>query len=265
VTRFNDPASGHGWQATPGQPIPRAARQPAASGLLLVMLLLVWFSPLSIVAWLAGQAVILLQRRWHWWRFALASLAALGVVLAVTGPQEALRRHVFVPQHFWQYVALHFGSGPPGTRVTVGQFLWDLLATQVWLAVPVGLLAASLSVWNAERAAGGAEWSPFVRRRQRIDQRTRDRRTARLLARAGDRKLTAPALGVALDGDLTTWRQGRYVVPPAQLWGKAMAVVGAPGAGKTVTLLRLAYLAARAGRKVCFADCKAPTRHWSRP
>jgi type II secretory pathway predicted ATPase ExeA len=90
-----------------------------------------------------------------------------------------LRRHIFVPQHFWQYVALHFGFGPPGTEISVGQFLWDLLATQVWLAVP-----------------------------------------------------------------------------PMQLRGKAMAVVGAPGAGKTVTLLRLAYLAARAGRKVCFADCK---------
>ena len=35
-----------GWQATPSQPIPRAARQPAANGLLLVMLLLVWLSPL---------------------------------------------------------------------------------------------------------------------------------------------------------------------------------------------------------------------------
>jgi hypothetical protein len=63
MTRANHPAPGHGWQATPGQPIPRAARQPAANGLLLVMLVLVWFSPLSIAAWLLGQAVILLQRR----------------------------------------------------------------------------------------------------------------------------------------------------------------------------------------------------------
>jgi hypothetical protein len=256
VTRPNHPAPGHGWRATPGQPIPRAARQPAANGLLLVMLVLVWFSPLSIVVWLLGQAVILLQRRWHWWRFTLASLVAIGVVLAVGGPEDALRRHIFVPQHFWQYLALHFGFGPPGTRITISQFLWDLVATQVWLALPVGLLAASLSVWNAEWAAGGAEWSPFVRRRQRIDQRARDRRTARLLANPRDHKLSAPALGIALDGDLGSWRQGRYVVPPVDLRGHAMAVVGAPGKGKTVTLLRLAYLAGLLGRKVCFVDCK---------
>ena len=251
------PDPSRGWQASPDQPIPRAARQPAANSLLLVLLVLVWISPLSIVAWLVGQAVILLQRRWHWWRFTLAALAAIVAVLAAVGPEEALRRHIFVPQHFWQYLALHLGFGPPGSRITISQFLWDLLATQVWLAVPVGLLAASLSVWNAERAAGGAEWSPFVRRRQRIDQRTRDRKTARLVAKPRDhKKLTAPALGIALDGDLRSWRQGRYVVPPAQLRGKAMAVVGAAGAGKTITLLRLAYLAGVLGRKVCFADCK---------
>jgi hypothetical protein len=245
-----------GWQATPANPIPRAARQPAANGLLLVMLVLFWFSPLSLLAWLVGQAVILLQHCWHWWRFALAALVAIAAVLLVVGPEDALRRHIFVPQHLWQYVALHFGFGPPGTEVTVGEFLHDLLVTQVWLAVPVGLLAASLSVWNAERAAGGAEWSPFVRRRQRIDQRTRDRRIASLVMRSSAQQSGPPALGIGLDGDLTSWRHGRYVVPPDQLRGKGMAVVGAPGAGKTITLLRLAYLAALLGRKVCFVDCK---------
>jgi hypothetical protein len=257
VNRPTDPRSySGGWQATPGQPIPRAARQPAANGLLLVLLLLVWFSPLSIVAWLAGQTVILVQRRWHWWRFTLAALAWIAAVLLIVGPRQALERHIFVPQHFWQYVALHFGFGPAGTRITVGQFLWDLVTTQVWLAVPVGLLAASLSVWNAERAAGGAEWSPLVRRRQRVDQRARDRRTARLVARSTAERSGPPALGIGLDGDLRSWRQGRYVIPPVQLRGKGMAVVGAPGAGKTVTLLRLAYLAGLVGRKVCFVDCK---------
>jgi len=49
------PDPSRGWQATPDQPIPRAARQPAANGLLLIMLVLVWFSPLSIVAWLQGR------------------------------------------------------------------------------------------------------------------------------------------------------------------------------------------------------------------
>jgi FAD/FMN-containing dehydrogenase len=100
-----------GWQATHGQPIPRAARQPAANGFLLVMLLLVWFSPPSLVAWLVGQAVILLQRRWHWWRFTLASLAAIGVVLAVTGPEQALRRQ----DHHPAAPGLpRWGAGPQG-------------------------------------------------------------------------------------------------------------------------------------------------------
>jgi hypothetical protein len=185
-----------------------------------------------------------------------AALAWIAAVLLVVGPEQALRRHIFVPQHFWQYVALHFGFGPPGTRITVSQFLWDLLATQVWLAVPVGLLAASLSVWNAERAAGGAEWSPLVRRRQRINQRTRDRRTARLVARPRDHKLTAPALGVALDGDLGSWRQAATSSRRPSCGARPWRWSALPGAGKTITLLRLAYLAARAGRKVCFVDCK---------
>jgi hypothetical protein len=160
-------------------------------------------------------------------------------------------------------VALHFGFGPPGTRITVSQFLWDLVATQVWLALPVGLLAASLSVWNAERAAGGAEWSPFVRRRQRIDQRARDRRTARLLAKPRDHKLTAPALGVALDGDLGSWRQGRYVVPPVDLRGHAMAVVGAPARARPSPSSASPTWPGCWAARCASSTARAPTPPWS--
>jgi hypothetical protein len=244
------PPSGS-WHLTP-----RAAHQPSPSGLGLAVILLFWFSPLSLAVWLVGQLAILVQKRWHWHRFALAALGYLAYVLAVIGPEQALRRHFYVHTHFWQYVALLLGFGPPGAELSVGQFTHDVVLTQLWLGVPVGLLAAALAVYFAEHAAGGAEWSPLVRRRQLVEQGARNRKTAKLLAKPRDHKLSMPALGIALDGDLSTWVQGRYVVPPEHLRGKAMAIVGAPGAGKTVTLTRLAYLAGRLGRKVCFVDCK---------
>jgi hypothetical protein len=228
VTRFNQPAPGRGWQASPGQPMPRAAGQPAIHGPLLVMVLLVWFTPLSLLAWLLGAGgdlgtaslalVALHPRQPGLDRHRAAGRRSRGrpapppvcapALLGVRGPPLRLRppRH----PHHHRPVPL----GPAGHRGVAGR--------------PGGLLAASLSVWRAEWAAGGAEWSPFVRRRQRIDQRAHDRKTARLLAKPRDHQLTAPALGIALDGDLGNWRQGRYVVPPAQLRGKAMAVVGAP-------------------------------------
>jgi hypothetical protein len=243
-------------QSGPWQPTPRAARQPSPSGLGLSVFLLFWFSPLSLGVWLVGQLVILAQKRWHWHRFALAALAYTAYVLAVIGPADALRRHFYVHQHFWQYLALMLGFGPKGTKLSVATLLHDVVLTQLWLGVPVGVLAAALAVAFAEHAAGGAEWSPLVRRRALVDQRARDRKTAKLLAKPGDHKLDAPVLGIALDGDLPSWVRGRYVVPPAHLRGKAMAIVGAPGAGKTITTLRLAYVAGRMGRKVCFADCK---------
>jgi hypothetical protein len=222
----------------------------------LAVILLFWFSPISLAVWLVGQLAIVMQKRWHWHRFALAALAHIAYVLAVIGPEQALRRHFYVHQHFWQYAALLLGFGPPGATLSLGQFAHDVLMTQLWLGLPVGLLAAALAVYFAEHAAGNAEWSPLVRRRQLVDQRAAERRTARLLARPRDHRLDAPALGIALDGDLPSWVQGHYVAPPAHLRGKAMAIVGAPGAGKTITTLRLAYIAGLLGRKVCFADCK---------
>jgi hypothetical protein len=94
--RSAGPPSGS-WHLTP-----RAAHQPSPSGLGLAVILLFWFSPLSLAVWLTGQLLILVQKRWHWHRFALAALIYLGYVLAVIGPEPALRRHFYVHTYFWR-------------------------------------------------------------------------------------------------------------------------------------------------------------------
>jgi hypothetical protein len=108
------------------------------------VVLLFWFSPLSLAVWLLGQLLILVQKRWHWHRFALVALLYLAYVLAVIGPEQALRRHFYVHAHFWQYVALLLGFGPPGATLSLGQLAHDVVLTQLWLGVPVGLLAGRL-------------------------------------------------------------------------------------------------------------------------
>ena len=70
-----------------------------------------------------------------------------------------------------------------------------------------------------------------------------------------------PALGIAYPGgDLYPWlrKRGRIteVVIPEREQRLAMAVLGIPGSGKTVTLLRRVWIAARAGMRVVFVDCK---------
>jgi hypothetical protein len=71
----------------------------------------------------------------------------------------------------------------------------------------------------------------------------------------------APALGIAYPGgDLYGWlrQRGRTteVVIPAREQRLAMAVLGIPGSGKTFTLLRRVWIAARSGMRVVFLDCK---------
>jgi hypothetical protein len=250
--------------------VPRAARQSSVGLLLLTIAVLFWISPISLLVWLLGQLVIVRQTRWQWHRVALVALAAIGLVLLVAGPKAAVVRHFFVPVHFWTYVALMLGLGPAGVHVSPADMAYDLLITQFWLGLPIGLLAAALAVRAAEKAAGGAEWHPLVQRRMAVIERAKVRRAARALADVRTQeRLPALPLGVALDGDLPSWvvrtrdrarRDLRFVIPPVELRGKGMAIVGTTGSGKTVTLLRLAYLAGVQGLKVCFVDCKGTDR-----
>jgi hypothetical protein len=63
-------------------------------------------------------------------------------------------------------------------------------------------------------------------------------------------------LGHVVDGDLP-WCLGSLLVLPAEALSKHGVVIGGSGSGKTVSLLRLAYVAAKVyGYRVYFLDCK---------
>ena len=67
--------------------------------------------------------------------------------------------------------------------------------------------------------------------------------------------LTEP-LGTFLGGDLYEWvRGGQLCLPLEEMWRHG-TVVGEPGYGKTMTLLRLATIAVRYGMQVIFLDLK---------
>jgi hypothetical protein len=66
----------------------------------------------------------------------------------------------------------------------------------------------------------------------------------------------AEPLGTSMGGDLYEWlRGGQLCLPLEEMWRHG-TVVGEPGYGKTMTLLRLATIAARYGMQVIFLDLK---------
>jgi hypothetical protein len=67
-------------------------------------------------------------------------------------------------------------------------------------------------------------------------------------------------LGAFLGGDLYAWVFGNQVCIPLQELMRHIVVLGEPGFGKTVTLLRLAVMAVHYGMQVIFLDLKGSTK-----
>jgi hypothetical protein len=174
---------------------------PAAGQLSMAVAIgLFLLSPVTLLAWAAGQA-LLRATGVRWWKLALASLTAIAAVIAVEGgPGPALTHH-FSGYVGWlrQFGAAQLDYPAPGA------FLWP----QLPLAIPVGLLAAALNLAGRRQAIDPAE----VRKQQR-DATRRMEAAVRRAAAVRDDHFGPVALGVQIDGDLGwTDRRGLVVVP----------------------------------------------------
>jgi hypothetical protein len=217
---------------------------PPARGELsmLVALGLFLLSPITLLAWAVGQALLRVTGM-RWWKLALASLAALaGVVMLQGGPGPALAHH------FSGYVGWLRQVGDPIIHLpTPGAFLWPQLS----LAIPVGLLAAALNLAGRRQAIDPAE----VRRTQR-DAARRMETAVRRAAVVRDDHFGPVALGVQVDGDLGWADKRGLVTVPRTMQGRSRLIVGTSGMGKTVDAEREAFIAARQGRKFFVIDGK---------
>jgi hypothetical protein len=207
--------------------------------------LVVVLVPSAALAWLAGTAALRAGRvrRWH-----LAVAAATGVVpLVLISPAAvaaAARSEVSVGA---------LGPLRPSWALlgAVLAILARLLVVTLPVGVPLGLAAAVVRPSWRDALADGDPRMRAVRadaraRRQRI-------RGKMLGTSRGRREL---ALGESRGGDLATWQQGGYVIPPAGQFGLTMIIVGASGTGKSTTIERVGYLLGQEQRELCLIDGK---------
>jgi hypothetical protein len=242
----------------PASTYPRAARRTSCLGTFVLVVVLWTFSVVALVAYLVTRSLIQRQVRFAWWAVLLAGAAVIAAEVAVfeatgDGLVDLLRLHI----HPWWLLLHGYGIGSLLT--------WPLtiVACQTPLGIPTGVMVAALGVARGERLAAGAEWSPYSQRAAMVAEVHAARQVARATRRHHEPTNPAltPALGLAYPGgDLYGWlrKRGRAteVVIPAREQRLAMAVLGIPGSGKTVTLLRRVWIAAQAGMRVIFLDCK---------
>lgn len=226
-----------------------AGRRPGApgGGAVLCGALALALGPVAVIAALISAAVVAGQTRTHWrLPAAVAGLGALFVVVV-----ELVRGLHPLGVH---YSGLVDWLSEPAVSLSA---VWDALLPTWWLGVPAGAALGALLMGAGETQARGAEWHPLEQRRVSVTTAERERRTALLLA-DDDRQDRCPAvpLGVVLDGDLTSWQQGPFVVVPSAVASLGLGIVGASGSGKTATIERLVMGCAEQGRRVVLVDAK---------
>jgi hypothetical protein len=237
---------------------PRAARRTSCLGTFLLVLVLWSVSVVALATYLVTRSAIVRQVRFAWWAVFLAAAVLLGVDVAIfeatgDGFADLLRLHI----HPWWLLAHGYGIG---SLVT-----WPLLvfACQAPLGLPVGAMMGALSVARGERLAAGADWSPTANAKP---WSPRSMPSARLPGppAATTSPPTPPGPPPwASPTPAATSTHGCVGAAGSSKWSFPSPSSGWPwpcsaslGSGKTVTLLRRVWIAARAGMRVVFVDCK---------
>jgi hypothetical protein len=225
-----------------GHRLPTGGPPPAGQLSIVMAIGLFLLSPVTLLAWAAGQALLRVTGV-RWWKLALAALAAIGLVVLVEGgPGPALAHH-FSGYVGWlrQIGAAQLDYPAPGA------FLWP----QLPLAIPLGLLAAALNLAGRRQAIDPAE----VRKQQREAQRRMESAVRRAEA-VRDDHFGPVALGAQVDGDLGWTDKHGLVVVPRPMQSRSRLIVGTSGTGKTTDIEREGFRAARDGRKFFLIDGK---------
>lgn len=217
----------------------------AAMGLLLL--------PAVVVA--AVAAVLFGVLRLRWWTLLIAALVVFGIFTSLDVDPIRRAEKVFRrSQSVWTS-----GTANPFEKLwRKGDKLWRL---GLPATIPLGLALGAFGLAFLQRPT---QWWDPNGDAQKAQETTSQRvKAAEAVRKTPDDIRGRAVLGPAATGDLPAQWIARkplgqpFVVYDEANLGRHVAVIGQPGSGKTVTLLRLAYLAAKVyGWRVYFLDGK---------
>ena len=209
--------------------------------------------PSIVVGGLA--AVLFGVLRLRWWMLLLSALVVFGGFASLDMDPIKHGEKVMHRSHkIWN-------SGKPNRFKRMLSRSDDLWKLGLPATIPLGLALGAIGLAWASRGANW--WEPHADAQRGQKTRSERTRAAKRVSSAPDEINGRAVLGSAAVGDLpSAWIArkpfgGRYLVYDETNLGRHVAVIGQPGSGKTVTLMRLAYLAAKVYEwRVYFLDGK---------
>jgi hypothetical protein len=193
--------------------------------------------------------------RFKWWTLLLAAVVAFVVFTVFNAdPLERAEKVFRRTEAVWKSDV----DNPFKRLWKRGDKIWRL---GLPATIPLGLALGAFGLTWTRR---GSQWWDPNGDAQRAQEATSERkRASKRVSRTPDVISGRAVLGAAATGDLPPqWlaRKSlgqRFLVYDETNLGRHVAVIGQPGSGKTVTLMRLAYLAAKVyGWRVYFLDGK---------